>query len=275
MKFLTTTLLTIIYTLCLVPLFSHKTMGQGFSVSPSRLSFTGNPGETVAQTITLSNTSQSPLNFSTRMQDFDRDSLGNKTYYDAGSRPTSNARWISMSATSLKLLPGESKKINISMAIPVSAKSITNSMIFFTQVKDQVPSGTAVRSIGVSLLMEMGVQVYYTPNGLNAGELEFLAFEDRGTQVSGKEQYRKLMLKVHNKGDVNKDAFVRLELTNKDTGEEHKIDPASIAMLPNTSQWVTFTLPMKLSGKFLAVAILDAGAAYDLKIAEKEITYRP
>jgi hypothetical protein len=32
---------------------------------------------------------------------------------------------------------------------------------------------------------------------------------------------------------------------------------------------------MKLSGKFLAVAILDAGTAYDLKIAEKEIIYRP
>jgi len=268
-------LLTIIYTLCLVPLFSHKTMGQGFSVSPSRLSFTGNPGETVAQTITLSNTSQTILTFSTRIQDFDRDSLGNKIYYDPGTRPSSNAKWLTMSSTSLRLLPGENKKLNISMAIPADSKKITQSMIFFTQVKEAAATGSVVKSIGVSILMEMGVQVYFTPNGLNAGELEFLAFEDRGTVGTGKEQMRKLMIKIHNNGEINKDAFVRLELTNKETGEEHKIDPASIALLPNATQWVTFNLPIKLTGKFLAVALLDAGAAYDLKIAEKEIIYRP
>lgn len=250
-------------------------MGQGFSVSPSRLSFTGNPGETVAQTITLSNTSQSILNFNMHLQDFDRDTLGSKNYYDAGSRPSSNAKWLSLSSTSLKLQPGEIKKVNISMAIPTTAKSISQSMIFFTQVKEQMAAGGALKSIGVSVLMEMGVQIYYTPTGLNAGELEFLAFEDRGMVGTGKDQVRKLMLKIHNKGDVNKDAFVRLELTNKETGEEHKVDPASIAMLPNASQWVTFNLPLRLSGKFLAVAILDAGTAYDLKIAEKEIIYRP
>jgi hypothetical protein len=268
-------LLTIIYTVSLVPLFSHRTMGQGFSVSPSRLSFTGNPGETVAQTISLSNTSQSILTFSSRIQDFDRDSLGNKSYYDAGTRPSSNAKWLSMSSTSVKLLPGETKKLNISMAIPAVAKSNTQSMMFFTQVKDPSSAAVGGKSIGVSILMEMGVQVYYTPNGLNSGDLEFLAFEDRGIVSDGKVQMRKLMVKIHNTGDINKDAFVRLELTNKETGEEHKIDPASIAMLPNATQWVTFNLPIKLSGTFLAVALLDAGAAYDLKIAEKEITYRP
>jgi hypothetical protein len=225
-------LLTIIYTFCLVPMFSHNTWGQGFSLSPSRLSFTGNPGETVAQTITVSNTSQSILTFSTRLQDFDRDSLGNKLYYDAGSRPTSNAKWLSLSSTSVRVIPGESKKLNVSMAIPLDARSNTQCMLFFTQVKEQSASTGSVKSIGVSLLMEMGVQVYYTPSGLNAGELEFLAFEDRGMIGSGTNKVRKLMLKVQNKGDVNKDAFVRLELTNKETGEEHKIEAASIAMLP-------------------------------------------
>jgi len=256
-------------------LFTHKTMGQGFSISPSRLSFTGNPGETVAQTISLSNTSQAILNFSTRILDFDRDSLGNKLYYDPGTRPSSNAKWLTMSSTSVRLLPGETKKLNISMAIPAVAKTNAQSMIFFTQVKDQSSAAIAGKSIGVSILMEMGVQVYYTPNGLNAGELEFLAFEDRGTVSDGKLKLRRLMLKIHNTGDINKDAFVRLELTNKETGEEHKIDPASIAMMPQATQWVTFNLPIELTGKFLAVALLDAGAAYDLKIAEKEVIYRP
>jgi hypothetical protein len=37
---------------------------------------------------------------------------------------------------------------------------------------------------------------------------------------------------------------------------------------------VQIDLPEKLAaGHYLAVAILDAGSQYDLKIAEKEITY--
>ncbi|MNM80136.1 hypothetical protein D3C81_920870 [compost metagenome] len=52
------------------------------------------------------------------------------------------------------------------------------------------------------------------------------------------------------------------------------MDAVAIAMLPDSEQWVRVDLPHKLApGRYLAVAILDAGSQYDLKIAEKEITY--
>lgn len=267
--------LSTIIALFLVPMTMQIALGQGFSVSPSRITFTGNPGETVSQVLTLSNSSNNPLMLSARVESFTRDSLGNKVYSTAKNQPTSNTAWLSLSSTAVTILPGESKKINISLAIPANAKNVTNSMIFFTQVKDQRQIAGTAKAIGVNILMELGVQVYYTPPGINAGELEFQAFQDRGIVNDGKTNVRRIMLKVYNKGQLNKEAFVRLELTNKETGEELKIEPATIAMLPEATQWVTFDLPVNLSGKFLAVAILDAGAAYDLKIAEKEIIYRP
>jgi hypothetical protein len=267
---------TILFTFCLVPALLHTAMGQGFSVSPSRITFTGNPGETVSQSVTFSNNSPNALSFINRIQDWDRDSLGNKVYYDSNTRPLSNGKWISLSANSVMIKPGEVKQVIVSLNIPADAKKLTHSMIFFTQVKEQQTEQVKGTAIGISVLMEVGVQVYYDPKGLNSGEFEFLAFEDRGVVVDPKgASVRRLALKIHNKGAINKDATLRFELTNKDTGEETKFGSEIIAMLPDATQWVMLDLPVTLKGNFLAVALLDAGSTYDLKVAEKEITYRP
>lgn len=82
-----------------------------------------------------------------------------------------------------------------------------------------------------------------------------------------------MMVKVKNTGQINKDAYVRFELTNIETGEEIPVKSIAVAMLPEAEQWIQLDLPATLKGRYLAVAILDAGAQYDLKIAEKEITY--
>jgi len=266
--------LTILFTISLVSTL-HTVMGQGFSLSPSRLFFTGNPGETVNQTLTFGNTTGKTVSYVARIQDFDRDSIGNKVYYPAGTKPASNASWISFSSSSVEVPPGENRQLVISLNIPVGSKQLTNSMVFFTQVKEQAKKQSAKISFGVNVLIELGVQVYYTPNGLTAGEFEFLAFNDLGTHQNKEEKSRRLALKLHNNGNINKDAFIRFELTNKASGEEIKIPPTTIAMLPDATQWVYVDLPTHLKGKFLVVALLDAGSTYDLKVAEKEIIYRP
>lgn len=265
----------LLLTFCLVFALLHTAKGQGFSVSPSRIIFSGNPGETVTQTITFSNSSSTPLTFVNRVQDWDRDSLGTKVYYDRNTRPLSNANWINLSSNNTVLKAGETKQIIVSLTIPADAAKLTHSMIFFTQVKDQLPQAVTGISLGINVLMEVGVQVYYTPKGLSSGEFEFMAFEDRGPIDKSGQKFRQLAVKVHNKGAINKDATVRLELTNKETGEEIKIDPKIIAMLPETTEWILLDLPANLKGKFLAVVLLDAGSTYDLKVAEKEVIYRP
>lgn len=267
--------LTILFTLSLVSALSHTVKGQGFSLSPSRVFFTGNPGETVSQTLTFGNSTKNTLSFVPRIQDFDRDSLGNKVYYAINTKPFSNASWISFSSSSIVIPPGESKQIVVSLNIPAGSKRLTNSMVFFTQVKEQKPDQIKGTSLGINVLIELGVQIYYTPEGINAGDFEFLAFDDRGIFNDGKTKSRRLALKIHNNGAINKDAFIRFELTNKETGEEIKIKPETVAMLPDATQWVFLDLPTDLKGKFLAVALIDAGSTYDLKVAEKEITYRP
>lgn len=262
-------------TLILVPLLVNTAAAQGFSISPSRIVFTGNPGQTVTQPVIFSNSSPNILYFINQVQDWERDSLGTKIYYEGNTRPLSNAKWIGLSSNSVSLKPGEIKQVIVSLTIPAEARQLTHSMIFFSQVKEQKASSEKGTSIGISILMEVGVQVYYQPKGLNTGEFEFLAFEDRGTVDNGGKKFRRMAVRIHNKAEVNKDAALRFELTSKESGEEIKFDPQMIAMLPEATQWVLVDLPANLKGKYLAVALLDAGSTYDLKVAEKEILYRP
>ncbi|MET4141591.1 hypothetical protein [Pedobacter sp. UYP1] len=268
-------ILTGLFIICLAMTLPDPAKGQGFSISPARIFLTGNPGETVSQTVTFGNTSAGVLSFVTRIQDWNRDSLGTKIYYDSNTLPLSNANWLTLSSNNVAVQPGENKQVNVSMTIPADAKKLTTSMLFFTQVKEQEAQQKNVAKVGINVLMEVGIQVYYVPRGLNPGELEFLSFDDRGVYENGKAKSRRLALKIHNKGNLNKDAFIRFELTNKETGEEIKIKPEVLAMLPDATQWVMVDLPTDLKGKFLAVALLDAGSSYDLKVAEKEIIYRP
>ncbi|QRY58239.1 fimbrial biogenesis chaperone [Sphingobacterium siyangense] len=261
--------------LFLIYVVNTLAFGQGISVSPSRIFFKGEAGQTVSQAITFSNTSASALNFVASLKDWDRDSLGNKVYYPPGRQSASNATWLSLSESTIHLNPGETKRINLSIAIPNDPKSkqLTNSMLFFTQVKEQ--QGAIATGLNVNVVVEIGIQVYHLPAGLAGGELEFLAFEDKGFIDLGIEQrVRRMQVKVKNTGKINKDAYVRFELTNTETGEETPVKAVAMAMLPNAEQWIKIDLPGKLvTGHYLAIAILDAGSQYDLKIAEKEITY--
>lgn len=146
-------------------------------------------------------------------------------------------------------------------------------MLFFTQVKEQ--KAALQNGLNMNVLIEVGIQIYHTPSGLNPGDLEFLAFEDRhNTPSQTGRSVRRMDVHVKNTGQINKDAYVRFELTNTETGEEIPIKAVAIAMLPSADQWVQIDLPEKLAAeRYLAIAILDAGSQYDLKIAEKEITF--
>lgn len=248
---------------------------QGISVSPSRIFFKGLPGQTVTEFVTFTNNSSIAFNFTASIKDWERDSLGQKRYFAPGSLNLSNSGWIKLSESTVNLSPRETKKVMIALTIPKDTpiQKLTNSMVFFTQMKEQQQRMEDQKQVGINVLLEVGIQVYNIPQGLSGGDLEFLAFEDRGKIALKDDTARQMAIKVKNVGEVNKDAYIRFELTNMVTGEEIPIESTAIAMLPDAEQWVYVKLPSELKGRYLAVAILDAGRQYELRVAEKEITY--
>jgi len=255
----------------------QQAAAQAVSFSPTRVFFKGNPGETVSEVITISNTSKLPYEFVTSIADWKRDSVGQKEYAEMGTMPHSNAKHIQLSGTTLQVNPGEQKSFTVSMIIPVNPSSsiASNSMLFFTQTNAQEPDMDGKSGVGVKVSMELGVQLFYTPYDSKPGDLHFLAFEKDET-ISDDNALNsrniRLAVKFQNTGEVNKDGFVRFELTNKQSGDEVKAKPIPIAIMPHDEQWVYYTLPHPIDeGEYLAVAILDAGNNFDLKVAEKNI----
>lgn len=260
--------------LAMILFLPDQIIGQGLSVSPSRIFFRGAPGEMVAHTITFSNHSESGFQFIPHIKDWDRDSLGVKKYYPAGTFQESNGDWLRMSDHLIQLSPGEVKEMTLYMNIPDEnlAEQLTHSMLFFTQLKD-TSSDPEGRGVGLNVLLEIGVQIYHVPSGLKEGEIEFLDFRDEGVIQKGTTKHRKIGVKIQNHSSLNKDAKVRFEMTNKETGKEVPLQSVPVAMLPFATQWIFRTLPADLRGEFLVIAILDEGDQFDLKIAEKEILY--
>lgn len=241
-------------------------MGQGAAVAPSRIFFSGAPGQVFNQLVEISNTGTRPLLFNVSVKDWERDSTGNKVYYKPGTLPASNARWLEVVPRTIEIPPGSKKSVTVMMRVPDTSAGVTNSMLFFTQVVEQQPAAEKSKAggIGISIQLEFGIHIYNTPPGFSKRELDFIEFKD---------SKRNIALKIKNTGEVVTDAYLRFEMTNKVTGEEIMIDPLSLSIMPLAEQIVSIGLPAHIKGKFLIVAILDNGAGTKLKIAEKDVAY--
>ncbi|GAA4308712.1 hypothetical protein [Compostibacter hankyongensis] len=255
--------------------------GQGLSVAPSRIFFSGGaPGQTLTTQLALSNTGKAPVAFSAAMADWKRDSTGNKIYAPVGSLPGSNASWVETRPALTELAPGERKEVTVLLHIPGGqpAKALSHSMLFLTQVNAQNAfsgSDKQGNKVGIDIRLQVGIHIYYTPPGLAPGNLELVAFEDRGMMAREKDTIRRLVLKVRNTGAAVMDGNIRFELTSKESGEELPVPPRAVSLLPGAEQLVYMDLPAHLQGHFLAVALVDSGAKTHLKVAEKEVVYGP
>ena len=260
-----------LFTFFLILAGTSSLLAQSISMSPTRLFFTGNPGEKVTQTVTLHNSSDKDYVFNLNYKDWVREEDGNKVYLEAGSSKISNAAWVSTLENSVTVPAGAKKEITVTMQIPANApKSVTNSMLFFTQLPQQADQARVQNGIGIITLFEVGLHIFYTPPGNSVKSLDITNIAEVSTDNSAG---RKVAVSIQNDGNTINDASVEFELTDTDTGKEIKLPAISISMLPNTNQVVKFSLPENISGNFLGVAIIKMAGSNDLRVGEKNFTF--
>jgi len=245
---------------------------QGISMSPTRLFFTGNPGETITEPVILSNTSDTDYVFNVNTKDWKREEDGNKVYFDASKLEHSNANWISTVATSINLPAKSTLEIIVTMRIPsdASTSEVTNSMLFFTQIGKQKDIAEQQNGIGIIALFEFGLHVYHTPVNNNVKSLDIVSIEELTDTTS---TVKKVAVGVENDGNVVNDATVEMEFTNTTSGEEFKLKPINISMLPGTKQVVKFEVPEGISGSYLGVSIIKMAGTNDLRVGEKAFEF--
>lgn len=245
---------------------------QGISMSPTRLFFTGNPGETVTETVILNNNSKNDYIFNINYKDWKREIDGNKIYFEAQTLENSNTSWLSTMESSVNIPAGSTKEIIVTMQIPenASTSATTNSMLFFTQLSKQMDKTPVRHGIGIIALFEFGLHIYYTPSGNNIKSLEITNIEE---VVNEDASNRKVTVSITNDGNTIIDATVEFELINTDSGAEIKLKPIPISMIPLTNQEVQFTLPEGVSGNYLGVTIVKIAGSNDLRVGEKTFAF--
>ncbi|WP_228388355.1 Fn3-like domain-containing protein [Chryseobacterium sp. CBo1] len=251
---------------------SSSILAQSISMSPTRLFFTGNPGEKVAQTVTLQNSSDKDYVFNLNYKDWAREEDGNKVYLEAGSSKTSNAAWVSTLENAITVPAKSTKEIVVTMHIPANASKfdVTNSMLFFTQLPQQADQARIQNGIGIITLFEVGLHIFYTPPGNHTKSLDITNISELNNENAAN---RKVAVSIHNDGNTINDATVEFELTNTDSGKEIKLPAISISMFPNTNQVVQFSLPENISGNYLGVAIIKMAGSNDLRVGEKNFKF--
>ncbi len=247
-------------------------LAQSISMSPTRLFFTGSPGEKVTQTVTLQNSSDKDYVFNLNYKDWMREEDGNKVYLDAGSSKTSNASWMSTLENAVTVPAKSTKEIVVSMQIPATASksAVTNSMLFFTQLPQQADQAKVQNGIGIITLFEVGLHIFYTPPGNQVKSLDITNISELSNDHAAE---RKVAVNIHNDGNTINDATVEFELTDTDSGKEIKLPAISISMLPDSNQTVQFSLPENISGNFLGVVIIKMAGSNDLRVGEKNFKF--
>lgn len=245
---------------------------QGLSMSPTRLFFTGQPGETVTQVVRLGNTSDRDHSLAVSYKDWSRDELGNKIYFDPGSLEHSNAAWLSTDQNTILVPAGGFEEVQVTMRIPndASPETVTNSMLFITQLPQESDRTLNDETgIGIITLFEFGLHIFYTPPSNSLISLDITNIVESDTEY----QERQVGVYITNDGNTITDANVEFELTNTETGEEVKLKPIYISMFPGASQVVHFDIPPDIDGNFLGVVIIKMAGTNDMRIGEKNFNF--
>jgi hypothetical protein len=249
---------------------------QGVTVSPTRLFFNGDPGSVQTQTVTVNNATALPVSFSIGFNDWYRDANGQKLYFEPNTLPQSNASWLKASEKTLTVAPGATKELTLTMTVPNPLKQngVTNSMLMLTQIARQDDTFSKDKSIGIKILFEFALHVFHTPKSNTNEDLDFSGIEYvvKKDEKTGLEQ-RYVLAKIKNLGNMNSDSTVEFELMNKSTGEELKLNPQAISMMPGAEQTVSFPISGKLKGAYKGVAIIRVGSEANVRVGEKEFNF--
>lgn len=92
------------------------------TVKPMNVYFEPSPGETATRTITVENGRSDPTEVTVRLIDWFRTPDGGLQFFPPGNRERSCADWIVYSPNTLKVPPGESRRIIVEMSVPEDVK---------------------------------------------------------------------------------------------------------------------------------------------------------
>lgn len=230
------------------------------------------PGETFEGVIFLKNTDKQAAEARVSQTDYLCYSDGRNEYGEPGKAPRSNAGWITVSPTRLKIGPGETLPVRYKGRAPADPKLRGT---FWSMIMVEPSSAPAITpegkvnevAVGLQTTIRFAIQIVTEVGQTGTRSLQVL--DKRLVQGDGK---RALQLDIGNDGERLLIPAMTVELFDKGGASIGRFDAGRSRIYPACSVRAKVDLTDVPGGKYVAMVLLDSGdaqvmgAQYDLEI---------
>lgn len=241
----------------------------GISISPPKLYFNLNNGESSSEQIVVTNVSKSAqLDLGITLGDWHYNELGENILLPPDSLANSATSWISTNGISyLSLKPGETRDLTISLSVPQNADTdnpVHTAMLYITQMNPTDASDKDGANMKISV--RSGLKLYQRSNTpankrINIHNLTFNSEKNL------------LELTFENTGNIWIDGNISTDLVNLTNGKESTLEDITYFTLPNDMRKVRIVLPQNLEkGAYTATTLIDINDEDNLEAAELHFT---
>lgn len=244
----------------------------GVAIKPTVFNFNADRGQTVVQNVSVINSQAVPVQLKFYLGDWQRDSLGDHQYFEAGKLKNSCANWVKLSRTFMEVAPNSTASFDMTITIPDSADAVAAmrwAMLFVEYVQETTAPKATGNQVATNMVRKqrIGLHIYETPPAVSGRDFKMLAFQ---TIEKPKNTYR---MTCQNTGNLQLHCKPYLELTAlSEEGKTIHIDAKEFPMFPGQKRIIDITVPETTpKGKYNVIAAIDAGEDIPLEAAQAEI----
>ncbi len=245
-------------TIILAIFTASNLLAQQFEVTPSKMMFQIEPGNSGTAYITVINKSNTKRSYIIETSDWTVDQSGKIEYVDIFPKRTCQ-EWMNITPAFFDLGPNETEKIAINMNVPDTALATKWAMLFVREAIEQTSAMAADKELktGITISPSIAVYVFQTPqsnNAINATVQNLSKYE------AAEDTTQKVQAMVTNSCDRILECKVFLEIVDLQTAEEISVEAVEALVLPGVTKPFIITLPDGLAaGSYDITALLDYG----------------
>jgi len=229
------------------------------------------PGQAFDGVVLLKNTDSHPAEARIYQTDYSSRADGTSDYAEPGTSPRSNANWITLSPSRVKLAPGETVPVRFKGTAPKKADlrgSYWSMLMVEPNASAAASPETGKVSVGLQTLIRFGVQIVTEVGTQGTRSLQIL--DKSMAKADGK---RMLQVDLANNGERLLIPNVALELFDRAGASIGRFDGGRTRIYPASSVRARVDLTDVPPGQYTAMLLLDSGdeqvmaAQYDLEVA--------
>jgi hypothetical protein len=249
--------------LCLMQ-FQFHLISQDFEVSPVKLYFNAEPGQTQNIPVRVINHSNIKTAFVVSLGDFVANKEGVLAPMKASTTEHSLANWISINPPFIEINPNEEQQVMVSIQAPSGDYSTKWANIYITSSKEQTAlEADKAKQAALALSAQILVRVFQSPNSNNNYKLKIGGLAEI---PNDKDSSRVFTATVDNIGDKITKCKVILIASDLSTAKETKLDEITFESYPDAQLNIKLKMNKTLpSGKYSLAAILDYGSKQNLE----------